>query len=74
VVSKSSIFWDITPFSPLKVNQGFGGTCRLHLLGQRIIKAGNQRENMWEAEFAGFLPGLFFDPEDEADIFLRNVR
>jgi hypothetical protein len=28
VVIKSSIFWDITPRSPLKVNRRFGGTCR----------------------------------------------
>jgi hypothetical protein len=25
VVMKSTIFWDITPFSPLKVNRSFGG-------------------------------------------------
>jgi hypothetical protein len=29
VVMKSTIFWDITPYSPLKVNRRFGGTCRL---------------------------------------------
>jgi hypothetical protein len=34
---QSSNFWDITPSSPLKVNQCFGGTCHLHLQGQRII-------------------------------------
>jgi hypothetical protein len=28
---KSTIFWDITPCIPLKVNQCFGGTYRLHL-------------------------------------------
>jgi hypothetical protein len=28
---KSSIFWNITPCSPLKVNRPFGGTCRRHL-------------------------------------------
>jgi hypothetical protein len=33
VVMKSTIFWDITPCSPLKVNRRFGGTCRLHLQG-----------------------------------------
>jgi hypothetical protein len=27
---KSSIFWDITPCSPLKVNRRFGETYRLH--------------------------------------------
>jgi hypothetical protein len=32
-VVMSYIFWDTTPCSPLKVNQCFGGTCRLHLQG-----------------------------------------
>jgi hypothetical protein len=36
VVMKSSIFWDITPCSPLKVNQCFGGTSRLYLQVRRI--------------------------------------
>jgi hypothetical protein len=27
------VFWDITPCSPLKVNQRFGETYRLHLQG-----------------------------------------
>jgi hypothetical protein len=56
VVLKSSIFRDITPGSPLKVNPRFG-VSRLFLQGRRII-----------AELcvlpAGFLHGLFFDPED----------
>jgi hypothetical protein len=30
---KSSIFWDMMQCSPLKANQRFGGTCRLHLQG-----------------------------------------
>jgi hypothetical protein len=33
VVMKSYIFWDITPCSLLKVNQCFGGTCRVHVQG-----------------------------------------
>jgi hypothetical protein len=41
---KSSIFWDITACSPLKVNLRFGGTCRLHRQGRRIIQARKQRE------------------------------
>jgi hypothetical protein len=40
----SSVFWDITPCSPLKVNRRFGGTCRLHLQGPRINHARNQHE------------------------------
>jgi hypothetical protein len=38
VVMKSSIFWDITPCSPLKDNLRFGGTCRLQLLEKLIIR------------------------------------
>jgi hypothetical protein len=34
--SQSTIFWDITPSSPLEDNQPFGGTYRLHLQGRRI--------------------------------------
>jgi hypothetical protein len=35
---KSTIFWDITSCSPLKVSRRLGGTYRLHLQGQRIIR------------------------------------
>jgi hypothetical protein len=31
----STIFWDITPCSPLKVNRRFEGTYRLHLHGRK---------------------------------------
>jgi hypothetical protein len=37
--SKSYIFWDITPCSPLNANQSSGGTCRPHLQGRRISQA-----------------------------------
>jgi hypothetical protein len=30
VVKKSSVFWDMTLCSPLKVNRRFGETCHLH--------------------------------------------
>jgi hypothetical protein len=39
VVLKRSIFWNITPCSPLKVNRCFGGTCLLHLQGRRLNEA-----------------------------------
>jgi hypothetical protein len=66
VVMKSTIFWDITPCSPLSVNRRFEGTYRHHLQGRKISWARNQRESRWQAE-------LCFDPEDGGDIFLRNV-
>jgi hypothetical protein len=31
VVMSSTISWDVTPYSPLKVNRHFGATYRLHL-------------------------------------------
>jgi hypothetical protein len=53
---KSSIFWDITPCSPLKVNRRFGGTCRLHLQSRRISRTRNQRESRWQARWKRHVP------------------
>jgi hypothetical protein len=66
---KSSVFWDITPCSPLKVNGQFGGTCHLHLQGLGICQVRNWRGSRWQAEQLG----IFINPEDGGDIFLRNV-
>jgi hypothetical protein len=41
---KGSVFWHITPCTPLKVHLRFGGTYRLRLQGQKIIRARNQCE------------------------------
>jgi hypothetical protein len=57
VLMKSSIFWDLIPYSPLKVNRNFGGPICLPLQGQRICHARNNLE-----EVAG-----------RGDLFLRNV-
>jgi hypothetical protein len=46
----SCIFWDITPYSQLKVNPSFGGKYRLHLQGRRINQSRNQRESRWQEE------------------------
>jgi hypothetical protein len=37
VLMKSSVFWDVTPFSPLKVNRISGGKCCLHLQDVSLI-------------------------------------
>jgi hypothetical protein len=42
---KSTIFWDITPCSPLKINRH-----RLHLQGPRISRERNYRKSRWQAE------------------------
>jgi hypothetical protein len=49
---KSTIFWDITPRSPLSVNRRFGGTHHLHLHGRKISRARNQSESRWQVFFA----------------------
>jgi hypothetical protein len=69
VVMKSPIFWDVTPCSLLENNRHFGGAYRLHLQGRRISQARNQHGYLLHA---GFLFGLFV-PEDEGNVFLRNV-
>jgi hypothetical protein len=46
---KSTIFWDIAPCTPLKVNRCFGVTYRIHLQGRRISGARNQRESITTA-------------------------
>jgi hypothetical protein len=53
----SSIFWDVTPCSPLKINRSFEGTCGLPLQGRRINQARNQRGSRWKAWFC--LPPAF---------------
>jgi hypothetical protein len=60
---KISIFWDITPCSPFKVNRRFGRTYHLYFQDRKI--------NTWF--HVGFLLCLFFDPEYGGDIFLRNL-
>jgi hypothetical protein len=55
VVIKISIFWGITPYSPLKIDRRFGQTRLLHLQGLLATSF-----------HVGFLFGLFFDPEIEA--------
>jgi hypothetical protein len=73
VVMKNYILWRIMPCIPLKVNQRFGGTCRLNIQGPRIRGARNQCEtsrkhnyrceNLKSCFHTGFFLSLFFDPE-----------
>jgi hypothetical protein len=60
-VTKSTIFWDITPCSPLRVNWHFRGTYRLHLQRRKISRARNHRESRWQTKFC-FLARLIFRP------------
>jgi hypothetical protein len=76
VVMKSTIFCDIMPCSSLKANWHFRGTYRLHPQDRRISRANNKHKKRWQAAacfHAGFLLGLFLDPEDWGDMFRWNV-
>jgi hypothetical protein len=50
VIMKSTIFWDITPYSPLKINRSLGETYYLHLQGQRIRQTRNELESRWQSD------------------------
>jgi hypothetical protein len=75
VVMKSTIFWDITLCSPLKINPRFEGTYLLHLKSLKISQARCQHESRRQGEspcFASLLAtffhadtllGLLFSPE-----------
>jgi hypothetical protein len=66
VVMQSTIFWDITSYSPFNVNRRYAGTYRLHLQ-VRISRARYHREKQ-----VARLPHAF--PKDGGDMFLRNIR
>jgi hypothetical protein len=70
VVVKSTIFWDITPCSPLNVNRRFGETYRLHFQGRRISWARNQRESplLWSTYSSTLKMEAICSSETSADI------
>lgn len=41
---ESSVFWGITPCSPMEVSRRFGGKFQLHLEGLRLNQAVNKHE------------------------------
>jgi hypothetical protein len=79
----TSVFRDIMPCCPLKVNRWFGRTLRLYLQDWRVSQARNQQESNQESTIkqaasktlyrAGFLLGLLINLSDGGDMFLRNV-
>jgi hypothetical protein len=51
-VVRSSIYWNITPCSPLKVNRRFGETYRLHLQGRRISEKAGGKQTSYAVYFS----------------------
>jgi hypothetical protein len=64
------------PYSALKIKGHFVGKYSLHLQGRRISQARNRRKIslalLATCVHAGFLLGLYIDPEDGGDMFIRN--
>jgi hypothetical protein len=55
---KNAILLLVTPC----ISEGFGGTYRLHIQVRRVSKVRKQQKQAY-----------FFNPEDEGNVFLRNV-
>jgi hypothetical protein len=70
---KSSIFCDRMPFSPLKVNQCFGGSCHSIFMVERISQKSSRRSFLTTCYNGDFSGVLFFYPEDIGDMYLRDV-
>jgi hypothetical protein len=65
VAMKSSTFWNITPCSPVKVNQHFEGTIASTFTVQEHAK-----HKASCLHHVGFLAGLFFNSEDGGSMFV----
>jgi hypothetical protein len=63
------MFWDITPFSSLKIDLRYAGICYLHLQGTIISQARNQHEVDCKKS-SDFLFSLLFSLEEAEEIFL----
>jgi hypothetical protein len=46
-ISKSTVYWGVTPCSPVVVQQRFEGTFWLHIQGQRVSQAGSKQQSMY---------------------------
>jgi hypothetical protein len=55
VTMKSSVFWDVTVYSPVKVHRLFGGTCYLHHPGSKNKSNKKPTRNWHQAEEDGLI-------------------
>jgi hypothetical protein len=66
---ESTVFWDVTPYSPVEVHRSFGRMYCLHLQVRRESQSKNQF--CLSLYFARFLRDLLFDPEPGGITFFR---
>jgi hypothetical protein len=77
-VMKNSIFWDITPWNPLKFTHSCGEIYCLHLQCRKIRGARTPNESSMQlclprSLALDFLLGAFYDPEDGTNMFFWKV-
>jgi hypothetical protein len=71
-ILKHSQRWDITLRNSVKINRRFGGTNPIHLQYRRVREARMNNSNSWLL-YVGFFLRVFFDLQEEEDVFLRNI-
>jgi hypothetical protein len=69
MVMKSSTFKDTIPCSLLNINQTFRGTSH-HLQSKKEAKQESRGKEGGQKNFAGFLPGVFFNPKEGGNLWL----
>jgi hypothetical protein len=72
----STIVRDITPVSPLKIEQSFGGTYRIHFKDRKVSEARHESESVAliaTCFCSSFIFGLFFDTENGGCMILGNL-
>jgi hypothetical protein len=72
---KSFVVWDIKPCILLKVKRRFGGILSsIFGVGEQTKQETSMNQALLNyLLLAGFLHGLFYDPEEGGKMFLRNV-
>jgi hypothetical protein len=70
VIMQRTIFWDVTPYSPVEVCLSFRGTYCLHLQDQRVTK---QVPTLQPTLLSSSLLGLIFKLEDWGTAFFQNI-
>jgi hypothetical protein len=58
-IMKSSVFFDTSPYSPVKANRRFGGPHRFHLQSQKVSHARNRHEAGRKQTYASFIWDLW---------------
>jgi uncharacterized membrane protein len=73
VTIKGSVFWDITPCSPLKVRVYFGRTYRTHLQVLRLKQTRNNKNLVCRLLLLAFCLDYSSTLKMEFDMLLRNM-